>query len=53
VINVDISDFPIPLVKSEIGKQKKEKKMATQKQVKANRLNAQRSSGPKTIKESE
>lgn len=48
--NVDISDFPIPLVKSEIGKQKKEKKMATQKQVKANRLNAQYSSGPKTIK---
>lgn len=50
MINVDVSDFPIPLVKSEIGKQKKEKKIATQKQVKANRLNAQHSSGPKTIK---
>ncbi|MDN3508973.1 MAG: hypothetical protein P0S93_02960 [Candidatus Neptunochlamydia sp.] len=50
MMNLDISDFPIPLVKSEIGKQKKDKKMATHKQVKANRLNAQHSTGPKTNK---
>jgi hypothetical protein len=41
-----ISDFQIPLEKSEIGNQKKEK--ASQKQIEANRRNAKLSSGPKT-----
>ena len=43
-----ISDFPISLEKSEIGNQKREEAMATQKQLEANRLNAKRSTGPKS-----
>jgi hypothetical protein len=42
--NMQISDFPIPVEKSEIGNQRKV--MPTQKQLKANRLNANRSTGP-------
>lgn len=42
------SDFPIPIEKPEIGNQKKEKALTSQKQIEANRLNAQLSTGPKT-----
>ena len=48
MINAQISDFPIPIEKREIGNEKKEKRMSTQKQIKANRQNAQQSTGPKT-----
>ncbi len=43
-----ISEFPIVIGKSEIGNEKGGTKMVTQKQLKANRLNAQQSTGPKT-----
>ncbi len=44
------SEFPIPIVKEEIGNGKKDSKMTTEKQLNANRLNALQSTGPKTEK---
>lgn len=45
---IQISDFPIPIEKSEIGNQKQEGVMITQKQLESNRLNAKQSTGPKS-----
>lgn len=48
MLTTQISDFPIPIENQEIGNEKREKTMTTQKQIDANRFNAQRSTGPKT-----
>lgn len=47
--NQQLSDFPIPIENSEIGSEQKEKNMTTQKQLEANRLNAQQSTGPRSL----
>ncbi len=47
--NPHLSDFPIPIENPEIGNEKQEQNMASQKQLDSNRLNAQRSTGPKSI----
>lgn len=46
--NTHVSDFPMSLGKEEIGNKTMEETMATPKQIQANRLNAQQSTGPRT-----
>ncbi len=47
--NTQLSDFPTPIGNSEIRNEEQEQNMTTQKQLEANRLNAQQSTGPKSL----
>lgn len=48
MMNEQISEFPILIEKEETGNENGERRMATKKQMDANRANAQQSTGPKT-----